>query len=123
MKCFNPDKGRLCHLMLLLLLTSLVAFLFLTMYLAHLHVLPDGRVVLHSHALPFNSKGGSHHHSITSLLFSAIFAHGVLMILAAFLLWHFRRPFNELFSTKLAFHIPNGHAATVRLRAPPVVLF
>lgn len=64
MLCFRRQQGRTCSLLALLVLTSLVSFSFIIYFYAHLHVLPDGRIIVHSHAVPHSpKKGTSHHHT------------------------------------------------------------
>jgi hypothetical protein len=38
-----------------------MAFLFIVYFYAHLHVLPNGRIVVHSHALPQEGKSSTSH--------------------------------------------------------------
>ena len=66
MRCFREQQGRICKLLVFFVLASLIAFSFVVYYYAHLHVLPNGRIVVHSHALP--ESGKSHSHSKLELL-------------------------------------------------------
>jgi hypothetical protein len=45
----------------------------------HLHVLPDGRTVVHSHPVDQNSQDGTHQHSANELAFLAGFAKLLLV--------------------------------------------
>ena len=48
----------------------LVMFLFMPHYCAHIHVLPNGQIVVHSHALPQGAKSNStHSHNYLSLIY------------------------------------------------------
>lgn len=120
MNCFKPDNKRFCSLTILILVSALVAFLFLTMYLAHLHVMPDGRVVLHSHALPLDSKDESHSHSKTSLLFSILFGHNFLISLAVWAFWLLRLNSDKALSLLSSQIVAQIATPSVGLRAPPI---
>lgn len=84
MKCFHSKNPALCSVITTIVIGSLFSFLFLMMFFAHLHILPDGRIILHSHAIPFSENGKtSHSHSQTSLLFLHIFLSGFVLFLFA----------------------------------------
>ncbi len=69
MLCMNKIWSRACRALTVLLLISLVAFSFMFFFYAHLHILSDGRVIVHSHALPKSDQSGHQHtHSNMALL-------------------------------------------------------
>ncbi len=68
MPCMNKIRSRACRALTVLLLISIIAFSFMFFFYAHLHILSDGRIIFHSHALPKSESGHQHTHSNMALL-------------------------------------------------------
>ena len=62
---------RIRTLLALALVASLTLSLYINWFQAHLHILPDGRIIIHSHlaAKGNTSKGRSHSHSRAELTY------------------------------------------------------
>jgi len=58
------------------MIASLLMFLFVIHFCAHVHVLPNGRIIVHSHAIPQSGKTSkSHSHNYLSLIYFNQVAH------------------------------------------------
>ena len=68
MPCTKRQQCRAGRLLMTIVIAALVSFSFFVYYYAHLHVLPNGRIVVHSHAMPKGQENGSSHtHSALEL--------------------------------------------------------
>ncbi|MBN1480708.1 hypothetical protein JXA70_10580 [candidate division KSB1 bacterium] len=95
MQSIRRQQSRAGRLLMTIVIASLVAFSFFIYYFAHLHVLSNGRILVHSHALPKGQENGnSHTHSSLELLvldqsniFNALFPTIALFLLAIVVLY------------------------------------
>jgi hypothetical protein len=75
-------NNRLLRLLSLLVFLSLIAFMASNIYSIHTHVLPDGRVIVHSHPVGHDDGEESqdhHHHSHTEkeYIIYGIYSHAL----------------------------------------------
>lgn len=103
MQCTKRRQSRAGRLLMTIIIASLVAFSFFLYYYAHVHVLANGRILVHSHALPKGQENGnSHNHSTLALLvisqsnifnalfpIIALFVYAIVVFYLPFLRTHF----------------------------------
>jgi hypothetical protein len=124
MKYFTSNKPALINLISTTVIVSLFSFLFLMMLFIHLHVLPDGRIILHSHAIPFTGdKETSHTHSQTSLLFLHIFQSGLLLFFYAVIEFVRKIRIGKIYMNKKKLPSLTIFTFLYGLRAPPALSF
>ena len=120
MPCFRRQQHRARSLLTFFVMVSLITFVFAIYFYAHLHVLPDGRIVVHSHAMP---KGGSanrsHTHTALELLVLDQLSTIKTLVVAALILFLL-----SLFATSLfPSYTPLAAQASYTLfsrRGPPI---
>ncbi len=106
----------------LIVLASILAFLFIVYFYMHLHVLPDGRIVAHSHALPrTDPSGNSHQHTNLELFVFNQFS-GMKSLLAGAVLLFIAALFLASFFYISTSPITQVEYAPFSRRAPPVTI-
>jgi hypothetical protein len=96
MQYFRRQNNRSRNVLAVIISASILAFVFTVYFNMHVHILPDGRIVAHSHALPqTDPSGNSHQHTnlelivlnqfsgLKSLLAGAVFLFITTLFLAA----------------------------------------
>jgi len=58
---FSSAKKNFFKYLVLFVITILIASILITVFFMHYHILPNGRMIYHSHALPIHSPSKSAH--------------------------------------------------------------
>ena len=121
MMSMRKQSSRVHSLITLLVVVSLCAFTCLIYFYAHLHVLANGRILVHSHALPKGEKSGTHTHSNLELFILDQQFEMKTVTFVAFLLYLFCFVLVLLFSSRPQLAAQTSSAIFFR-RAPPTTL-
>ncbi|MBN1561684.1 hypothetical protein JW998_15640 [candidate division KSB1 bacterium] len=113
------QSSRAQGLVALCVVFSLCTFSCIVYFYAHLHVLTDGRILVHSHALPKGEK--SHSHTPLELFVLDQQFEQKSVTLAAFILHLFWLALPFLFSSHTQLIAESSPALFYR-RAPPTIL-
>ena len=111
-------------------LTGFLAFLLISYFTLHIHYLPDGRQIVHSHLFPGNGNnngtastplnGNNHSHTNLEFLFYSHFSLDKITFVFILFVITFNLALFTLFRENLLNSLPYTFRSTTSLRAPPV---
>ncbi len=120
MQFFRRHNKPSCTLLALLVSAAILAFVFTVYFCMHVHILPNGRIVTHSHALPqADPSGDSHQHTNLELIALNYFT-GLKSLLAGTVFLFIATLFLAAFFCIPTFPVTQVNDAPFSRRAPPV---
>ena len=122
MRKFNSHENLL-RLLSVIILLSLIGFIIATLISLHIHILPDGRAIVHSHPSgnehSENSQNKQHSHTNSDYLFinhyTSLLNNAIIIVFIFLFFYAIVKSFSSERKLALINNIYNRH----RLRAPP----